>query len=123
MFTDTDARKDTAASITATILPNLIRSKVVYVLCNAVMNDSITTDGLRTAIAKIPVNSTFGGLTVYQPPFLNWNRLVTQGSYQQITIQLLDDQYQPYPLQTEEFCEFEIIFMYENMEDSRMGRR
>lgn len=120
----TDANFGTASTtVTAQILPNLIRSKVVYVLCNVVMNDSITTDGLRTAIAKIPVNSTYGGLTIYQPPMLNWNRLITQGSYQQITIQLLDDQYQPYPLQTEEFCEFEIIFKYDTEEEGRMSVR
>ena len=121
-FTNVDAAKDTDTSITASILPNLIRSKVVYVLCNVVMNDSITTDGLRTAIAKVPVNSTYGGLTIYQPPMLNFNRLVTQGSYQQITLQLLDDQYQPYPLTTDEFCEFEIIFKYDDFEDARSRR-
>jgi hypothetical protein len=119
----TDANFGPAAtSVTAQVLPNLIRSKVVYVLCNVVMNDSITTDGLRTAISKIPVNSSYGGLTIYQPPMLNWNRLITQGSYQSITIELLDDQYQPYPLQTAEFCEFEIIFKYDDIEDGRMRR-
>lgn len=108
---------------TGTIMPNLIRSKVVYVLCNVVMNDSITTDGLRTAIAKIPVNSTYGGLTVYVPPKLNWNRLITSQSYQQIKIDLLDDQYQPYPLNTEEFCEFELCFKYDDIEDASGPRR
>ena len=118
-FVDSDA-KALAANVTAGILGNLIRSKVVYVLCNVVMNDSITTDGLRTAIAKVPVNSTYGGLTLYQPPYINWNRLITQGSYQQITISLLDDQYQPYPLNTSEFCEFEICFKYDDFENARM---
>jgi hypothetical protein len=118
-----DANTATAAtSVTASILPNLIRSKVVYVLCNVVMNDSITTDGLRTSIAKVPSNSTYGGLTIYQPPYLNWNRLVTQGSYQQVKIDLLDDQYQPYPVQTDEFCEFEICFKYNDVEDGTMVR-
>jgi len=117
-FVDSDAGA-LAASTTAGILANLIRSKVVYVLCNVVMNDSITTDGLRTAIAKVPVNSTYGGLTLYQPPYVNWNRLITQGSYQSITISLLDDQYQPYPLNTSEFCEFEICFKYDDFENAR----
>jgi hypothetical protein len=117
-FIDSDATA-LGAVVTASILANLIRSKVVYVLCNVVMNDSITTDGLRTAIAKIPVNSTFGGLTLYQPPYLNWNRLITQGSYQQVTISLLDDQYQPYPLNVSEFCEFEICFRYDDFENAR----
>ena len=95
-----------------TLLPNLIRSKVVYVLCNVVMNTSISTDGLRTAIAKIPVNSTFGGLTIFNPPILAYNKLVPTNGYQNITVQLIDDQYQPYPLQKEEFCEFELAFKY-----------
>lgn len=102
------------ASVAGTIMPNLIRSKCVYVLCNIVMNDSISSDGLRTAIAKIPTNSTFGGLTLYSPPKIVWNRLVQGGGYQTITISLLDDQYQPYPLQTEEFCELEIALKYDN---------
>jgi len=107
------------ASQTGTILPNLIRSKVIYVLCNVVMNDSISTDGLRTAIAKVPVNSTYGGLTVYNPAVLNWNRLVAGNSYGQVKIDLLDDQYQPYPLATEEFCEFEVVFKYDDIEEAR----
>jgi len=121
-FIDSSAPALTATA-TASILPNLIRSKVVYVLCNVVMNDSITTDGLRTALAKIPTTSSYGGLTIYQPPYLNWNRLITQGSYQQITIDLLDDQYQPYPIKIDEFCEFEIVFKYNDIEDARLGRR
>lgn len=111
-----------SASQTGTILPNLIRSKVVYVLCNVVMNDTISTDGLRTAISKVPINSSYGGLTIYVPPVLNWNRLVAGQSYQQVKIDLLDDQYQPYPLSTEEFCEFEIAFRYDDIEDARMLR-
>jgi hypothetical protein len=101
-----------SSTIIGTFLPNLIRSKVVYVLCNVVMNDSISTDGLRTAIAKIPVNSTYGGLTIYNPPVLNYNRLVPSQGYQNIQVSLLDDQYQPYPIQTEEFCELELVFRY-----------
>ncbi len=110
-------RTQNVISYTGTLLPNLIRSKVVYVLCNVVMNTSISTDGLRTAIAKIPVNSTFGGLTIYSPPLYAWNKLVPSNGYQNIQISLLDDQYQPYPLQKEEFCEFEISFKYEGGND------
>jgi hypothetical protein len=105
------------STMIGTFLPNLIRSKVVYVLCNVVMNDSISTDGLRTAIAKIPVNSTYGGLSIYSPPVLNYNRLVPTQGYQSITVSLLDDQYQPYPIQTEEFCELELVFRYSQDKD------
>jgi len=101
-----------AFSVAGNIMPNLIRSKVIYVLCNLVANDSITTDGLRTAIAKMPVNSVYGGLTIYQPPKLNFCRLVQNSGYNTIQITLLDDQYQPYGIQTDEFCEFEIAFIY-----------
>jgi hypothetical protein len=107
------------ASATGTILPNLIRSKVVYVLCNVVLNDSISTDGLRTAIAKVPVNSSYGGLSIYSPPVLNYNKLVPSTSYQNINVQLIDDQYQAYPLQTEEFCELELVFRYDGSKDPK----
>ena len=108
-------------SYVGTLLPNLIRSKVVYVLCNVVMNTSISTDGLRTAIAKIPVNSTFGGLTIYSPPVIAWNKLVPSNGYQNIQVSLIDDQYQPYPLQKEEFCEFELAFKYGEGRDNTIS--
>ena len=106
-----------AGVLSGTFLPNLIRSKVVYVLCNVVLNDSISTDGLRTAIAKVPISSTYGGLTIYSPPVLNYNRLVPSQGYQNIQVSLLDDQYQPYPIQTEEFCELELVFRYSQDKD------
>ena len=86
-------------------------------MCNVVLNDSISTDGLRTAIAKVPISSTYGGLTIYSPPVLNYNRLVPSQGYQNIQVSLLDDQYQPYPIQTEEFCELELVFRYSQDKD------
>ena len=85
------------------------------------MNTSISTDGLRTAIAKIPVNSTFGGLTIYSPPVIAWNKLVPSNGYQNIQVSLIDDQYQPYPLQKEEFCEFELAFKYGEGRDNTIS--
>lgn len=96
----------------ATILPNLIRTKVIYVLCDVVLNNTISTDGLRTAIAKVPVNSVYGGITIYSPPELSYCRVAHQ-AYKDITITLLDDNYQVYPLALEEFSEFELVFKYE----------
>jgi hypothetical protein len=112
-FLDTPPTQANSLSTTGSMMPNLVRSKVIYVLCNIVMNDTISTDGLRTSLAKVPVNSVYGGLTLYVPPVLHWNRLVQGNSYQTIVVQLLDDQYQAYPLQSEEFCELEICFKYE----------
>jgi hypothetical protein len=113
-FLDTPPTQTASLSTTGSMMPNLVRSKVIYVLCNIVMNDTISTDGLRTSLAKVPVNSVYGGLTLYVPPVLHWNRLVQGNSYQTIVVQLLDDQYQAYPLQSEEFCELEICFKYDN---------
>jgi hypothetical protein len=110
----TNAGTAPALVATAQMIPNLIRTKVIYVLCNVVLNDSISTDGLRTAIAKVPVNSIFGGYTVFQPPYLNYNRITPQNSYQNITISLIDDQYQPYPLEVQDFSEFELVFKYDD---------
>jgi hypothetical protein len=75
------------------------------------MNDSLSTDGLRTCIAKIPVNSAYGGLTIYAPGELNFSRVVTN-TLQNIQISLLDDNYQPYSLNVEEPTELEIFFKY-----------
>jgi hypothetical protein len=99
------------STYTGTFLPNLIRTHVIYVLANMAMNDSISTDGLRTCIAKIPVNSAYGGLTIYAPDALNFSRVVTN-TLQNIQIALIDDNYQPYNLNVEEPTELEIFFKY-----------
>jgi hypothetical protein len=98
-------------AIVGTILPNLLRTKVIYVLCNISVNDSLSTDGLRTVLAKIPVNSVYGGYTFYAPAELNFNRIVPQ-TYQNIQISYLDENYQTYPLNVEEISEIELVFKY-----------
>jgi hypothetical protein len=99
------------ATYVGTFLPNLIRTRVIYVLTNFSMNDSLSTDGLRTCIAKIPVNSSYGGITIYAPAELNFSRVV-QTTLQNIQVSLLDDNYQPYQLTIEEPTELEIFFRY-----------
>jgi hypothetical protein len=101
-----------AGSYTATILPNLIRTRVIYVLCDAVLNNTFSTDGLRTAIAKIPVNSIYGGLTLYAPPELSFC-LIGAEALREVSIQLLDENYQAYPVQPEEISELELVFKYD----------
>jgi len=101
-----------AQSVSATILPNLIRTKVIYVLCDVVLNNTFSTDGLRTAIAKIPVNSIYGGLTLYAPPYPSFCKINAE-QLREVSIQLLDDNYQVYPLQVEEFSELELVFEYD----------
>lgn len=98
-------------AIVGTILPNLLRTKVVYVLCNIAVNDSLSTDGLRNVLCKIPVNSVYGGYTFYAPAELNFCRIVPQ-TYQNIQISYLDENYQPYPLNVEEISEIELVFKY-----------
>lgn len=101
-----------AQSYTATILPNLIRTRVIYVLCDVVLNNTFSTDGLRTAIAKIPVNSIYGGLTLYAPPDLSFCPIDAE-ALREVNIQLLDEQYQIYPVQPEEISELELVFKYD----------
>lgn len=98
-------------AIVGTILPNLLRTKVIYVLCNIAVNDSLSTDGLRNVLCKIPVNSVYGGYTFYAPAELNFCRIVPQ-TYQNIQISYLDENYQPYPLNIEEISEIELVFKY-----------
>jgi hypothetical protein len=99
-------------AIVGTILPNLLRTKVVYVLCNIAVNDSLSTDGLRNVLCKIPVNSVYGGYTFYAPAELNFCRIVPQ-TYQNIQISYLDENYQSYPLNIEEISEIELVFKYD----------
>lgn len=101
-----------AQSYTATILPNLIRTRVIYVLTDIVLNNTFSTDGLRTAIAKIPVNSIYGGLTLYAPPDLSFC-MINRPQIKEVSVQLLDDNYQVYPLTEEEFSELELVFKYD----------
>lgn len=99
-------------AIVGTILPNLLRTKVIYVLCNIAVNDSLSTDGLRNVLCKIPVNSVYGGYTFYAPAELNFCRIVPQ-TYQNVQISYLDENYQSYPLNIEEISEIELVFKYE----------
>jgi hypothetical protein len=98
-------------AITGTFLPNLLRTKVVYILCNIAVNDTISTDGLRTCIAKIPMNASYGGYAIYTPADVNFSRIVNQ-TYQNINIQLIDENYMPYPLNIEEISEIELALKY-----------
>jgi hypothetical protein len=99
------------SAITGTFLPNILRTRVLYLLCNISLNDSISTDGLRTVLAKMPVNSSYGGLTIYEQKDYNFCRIV-QSSYQNVELSLLDDNYQPYQLTIEEPMEIELVFTY-----------
>ncbi len=98
-------------TFTGTFMPNLIRTKVLYLLGNMSVNDSISTDGLRNVLAKVPVDSVYGGMTVYQPPEFNPCRIVQQ-TLQNLSLSLLDDNYQPYMLTIEEPTEIELVFTY-----------
>jgi hypothetical protein len=98
-------------AITGTFLPNLLRTKVIYILCNIAINDTISSDGLRTCIAKIPVNASYGGYAIYTPADVNFSKIVAQ-TYQNINIQLIDENYMPYPLNIEEISEIELQFKY-----------
>jgi hypothetical protein len=100
-----------AYAYTGLFLPNILRTRVVYLLCNGTVDDSITTDGLRNVIAKIPINSTYGGITTYQQNDYNWCKIV-QSAYQNIELSVLDENYQPYLLRAEEPIEVELVFAY-----------
>jgi hypothetical protein len=106
-----DAGSATAQTITAPMLGNLISTRSFYVLCDVVVNNTISTDGLRTSLARIPVNNIYGGSVIYVPPARDWYK-VSLESFQNVSIQLLDDNYQPYDLYKEEMCEFELVFKY-----------
>jgi hypothetical protein len=98
-------------AITGTFLPNLLRTKVVYILCNIAVNDTISTDGLRTCIAKVPMNASYGGYAIFSPADVNFSRIVNQ-TYQNVNIQLIDENYMPYPLNIEEITEIELSMKY-----------
>jgi hypothetical protein len=94
-----------------TFLPNLIRTRVIYICANFAVNNTLSTDGLRNCIAKVPVNSAYGGITIYAPAEMNYSRVIQQ-TLQNLQVNLLDDNYQPYQLNVEEPTELEIFFQY-----------
>ena len=107
-----DAGSATAQTITAPMLGNLISTRSFYILCDIVVNNTISTDGLRTAVARIPVNNIYGGSVIYVPPVRDTYRVFLD-SFQNVNIQILDDNYQPYDLYKEEMCEFEFTLRYD----------
>jgi len=113
-YANVGASGSAGTAIVGTFLPNILRTRVIYLLCNISVNDSISTDGLRTVLAKMPVNSSFGGLTIYEQKDYNYCRIV-QSSYQNVQISLLDDNYEPYELTIEEPMEVELVFSYSDV--------
>jgi hypothetical protein len=107
-----DAGSATAQTVTAPMLGNLISTRSFYILCDVVINNTISSDGLRTALARIPVNNIYGGSVIYVPPARDFYA-VSLEAFQNVNIQILDDNYQPYDLYKEEMCEFELIFKYD----------
>lgn len=97
-----------------TFLPNILRTRIIYLLSNVSVNDSITTDGLRNVLAKIPVTSSYGGFTIYEQKDYNFCRIV-QSTLQNLTFSLLDENYQPYNLNYEEPMEIELVFTYQTV--------
>lgn len=97
-------------------LPNILRTRVVYVCTNLCTNDTLSptrkSDAIRSAIAKIPINSTYGGMTLYQNNDFNWCSIVAS-TVQNIEIYLLDENLQPYELHADEVSEYEFVFRYD----------
>lgn len=102
-------------TIVGTFLPNILRTRVIYVCSNLAANDTLSptkkSDAIRSCIAKVPVNSTYGGMTIYQNNDFNWCRIVSS-TIQNIEIYLLDENLQPYNLAGEEQSEYEFVFRY-----------
>jgi hypothetical protein len=73
----------------APLLPNLIRTKVIYLCSNICVDDTMNADGaLRNIIAKIPNNSFYGGLNIYEPIYPQYGRIVSS-TIQRIQVILL----------------------------------
>jgi hypothetical protein len=109
----TDRQNVFAASWTAPLLPNLIRTKVIYICSNICIDDTLNANGaLRNIIAKIPNNAFFGGLNIYEPIFPQYGRIVSS-TIQRIQITLLDENLQSYDLAAEETWECEFQFRYD----------
>ena len=107
-----DGQNSYQASWAAPLLPNLIRTKVIYVSTNIAMDDTLMADGaLRNVIAKVPNNAYFGGLNIYEPTTPNYGRIVSS-TIQRLSIVLLDENLQPYELAKEETWELEFRFAY-----------
>jgi hypothetical protein len=99
-------------AIVGTFLPNIIRTKVIYITTNMAIDDTMNANGaMRSAIAKVPVNATYGGLVVYAPIKLQFGRIVSS-NIQRVSITILDDNLQPYALKADESWELEFSFAY-----------
>lgn len=108
----TDRQSEFQTSWTATLLPNLIRTKVIYLCSNISMDDTMNANGaMRNCIAKIPNQAFFGGLNIYEPKYPIFGRFVGS-NIQRVQVSLLDDCLQPYNLAEEEVWEAEFQFRY-----------
>lgn len=108
-------------TITGSYLPNILRTRVIYVCTNITTNGTLAFNNnggsLRAVLAKVPVNSTYGGMTVYENNDYNFCKTLAS-QIQTVEIYLLDEELQPYLLRYEEPAEFEFVCTYKEVDNA-----
>jgi len=116
-FTDSPPNIVVNDTITGTIMPNILRTRTVYVTLDAVMNSSLTTDGDRNqgignVLARFPVNAIYGGLITYENTALHYLTQVPK-AFQNLRISILDENLQPLGIAKEEIWEVQLAVKYD----------
>lgn len=74
---------------------NLVYSQCVYIFCNIVAGSGMGSGGQHNLLSVVPMNAPSLGVSLYQAPMVNWLTRVPDEIYE-ITISMLDDNYQPF---------------------------
>lgn len=119
-FTDNPPNVVVNDTITGTIMPNILRTRTIYILLDAIMNSSLTTDGSRgqgvgNVLARVPVNAVYGGLITYENTALHYLRQVPK-AFQNLRLSLLDENLQPLGIAKEEIWEVQLAVRYDTVE-------
>lgn len=93
---------------------NLVYSQCVYVFCNIVAGSGMGSGGQHNLLSVVPMNAPSLGVSLYQAPMVNWLTRVPDEIYE-ITIYMLDDNYQPFVVPNNAIVNVEMGFNYTAM--------
>jgi len=93
---------------------NLVYSQCVYMFANIVAGSGMGSGGQHNLLSVVPMNAPSLGVSLYQAPMVNWLTKVPQEIYE-ITIYMLDDNYQPFVVPNNAIVNIEMGFSYVNL--------
>jgi len=99
-------------NITPDSYPNLVRTQCIYLYSNIAVGSAMGSNNRHNLLCVIPVNSPQLGVTNYTALTINFLTKIAQDSFNNVSIEMLDDASQAYMLPDNAQVNLEIAFKY-----------